>query len=177
MSAPEEDDRKVPFVLKWVWVVGPVMVVTAMALMVIELKTPSSRRVITAGPQMQIFARHGEAQFPVGDGKQLAVGDTLRFIVEPAGRKYLLIVAVDAMGQTTVFYPYGGTTSALLPPGDQLELPGSVLPDAVKGKERVTAIFSDAPYDAERAAASLRAGERPYGVLPGLALTVTYEKL
>ncbi len=171
----DDDDRKVPWVLKWVWVIGPIMVATAMLLMVIELRTPSERRVVKGGPQMQIFAQHGEAHFPVGEGKRLMPGDSLRFIVEPAGRHYLLIASLDSKGLVTIYYPYGGRASGLLPAGDTVELPGSVVLNETRGTEHLAAIFSDTPYQADLVAAVLRGGERLPG-LPGLTLRLSFEK-
>jgi hypothetical protein len=138
------------------------------------------------GPAWQVFARHGERVFAVGDGARLAPGDQLRFALEPAGLRYLLVASVDGDGQVSVYYPYRGDQSGRLPPQMSFELPDSIRLDDARGPERVFALLSRAPLSAEPVRQALRAlGARGPGairsqlVLPVAAdvqLTSLFEK-
>ncbi len=79
------------------------------------------------------------------DGARLHPGDGLRFIVEPAGQRFLIVASIDGEGKASLFYPTSGTSSAQLPPGGRVELPGSIVLDDARGRERIYALFSKAP--------------------------------
>jgi hypothetical protein len=105
---------------------------------------------------LQVFASREARVFPVHDGSRLAPGDRIRFVVSPAGLHYLLIASVDGSGNTTVYHPYGGTRSGAVDDGPRVEIPGSIVLDAAPGPERIYALFSRAPIDADQVTAVLR---------------------
>ncbi|HZS37268.1 MAG TPA: hypothetical protein VFF06_10590 [Polyangia bacterium] len=119
--------------------------------------TPRERILVKGGePALRGFARRGDRVFAVSDGAVLAPGDDLRFVVEPGGRRFVLIASVDGAGHATVYHPYGGMTSAPLDKAPRIELPGSIHLDAAPGPERVFALYSDQPLDAQPVLAELR---------------------
>jgi hypothetical protein len=103
-----------------------------------------------------VFAHRDGQTFAVHDGARLGAGDQIRFVVEPAGARYLLVASVDSLGQATIYYPYGAAMSAPIA-GDRIELAGSIVLDAAPGPERVFALFSDAPITATAVQDALRA--------------------
>ncbi|MFT3693769.1 MAG: DUF4384 domain-containing protein [Kofleriaceae bacterium] len=105
----------------------------------------------------QLFANRAGQTFAVHDGAPLAAGDSVRFVVTPNGARYVLVVSVDGAGNASIYYPYGGTRSIALAPGEaRIELPGSIVLDAAPGPERVFALFSDQPIEAASVTQQLR---------------------
>lgn len=104
---------------------------------------------------LEVVAYRAESgQFPVKPGTVLRPKDKLKFVVNTAGAKYLLIASRDGAGAFTVYHPFGATQSAQVEPG-RLELPNSIELDDVIGAERLVAVFSDAPVSAETVKAAL----------------------
>ena len=81
-------------------------------------------------------------------GAVLAPGDAVRFVVEPAGHRYLLVVSLDGAGKVSVYHPFDGAESAPLAATARVEVPGSIVLDRAPGPERIVAVFSDAPLSA-----------------------------
>lgn len=125
------------------------------------------------GAAMEVVAHSGGGQFAVKSGARLRPKDRIRFVVEPAGAKYLLIASKDGQGNVTVYHPYDGRQSAAVGPGRQ-ELPGAIELDEVLGPERLLAIFSDAPLSADevKQALSKSAG---VPVIPGAKSQLTLD--
>lgn len=117
-----------------------------------------------AGPELaikgdatwQVFANRGGRTFAVHDGTPLVAGDRIRFAVTPDGARYLLVASIDGAGAASIYFPYNGTESAPLTPGERVELPGSIVLDAAPGPERVFALFSDEPIAAQLVIGQLR---------------------
>jgi hypothetical protein len=125
-------------------------------------------------PTFEVVASRDDAgQFRVTPGMALRPGDRLRFVIEPAGARYLLIASRDGQGNVTVYYPYGGAESAEIRSGKQ-ELPGSIELDEVAGRERLVALFSNQPLRADQVAAALKAGLEEPRLPPG-ARQVSWE--
>jgi hypothetical protein len=105
---------------------------------------------IKGGASLEVFAARPEvnAPFTVKPGTVLHPKDKIRFVVNTAGSKYLLIASRDGAGAFTVYHPFGAQQSGQVEPG-RIELPGSVELDDVVGNERLVAVFSDAPVSAE----------------------------
>ena len=93
-------------------------------------------------------------QFPVKPGTVLKPKDKIRFVVNGAGAKYVLIASRDGAGAFTVYHPFGAAQSGQVAPG-RVEIPGSVELDEVTGSERLVAVFSDAPVAADEVKAAL----------------------
>ena len=85
--------------------------------------------------------------------------DRIRFVVNPAGGKYLLVVSRDGAGAISVYYPFGEQKSALVASNTKSELPGSVELDGTLGNERLFAIFSNEPVNASTVESALKAGD------------------
>ena len=136
------------------WIAAPVL--AAAAAFVLLKPRPEPALGIKGGPTLQIYARHGEQVTQLQDGMPLAPGDAIRFVLRGAAKQHVLIASIDAAGVATVYYPFGGTTSARV---DEpvLEVPGSVILDGTRGPERVYALFSRAPIEAAPILAALRA--------------------
>jgi hypothetical protein len=102
----------------------------------------------------QVFANRDGQTFAVRDHTELAAGDRIRFVVLPGGARYLLIASVDGDRGVTVYYPYHGERSAAID-GVRFELAGSIVLDDASGPERIFAILSDTPVNAEIVTAAL----------------------
>lgn len=110
---------------------------------------------IEGGPAMRVYARRGSLVWQLADGGEVAPGDALRFVVEPAGARHSLIVSRDGAGRHTVYHPFGGDRSAPLPAGAAIELDGSVVLDDELGPEVLYTFLTDQPFTVERALAGL----------------------
>ena len=125
---------------------------------------------LKGGARVEVVAQQGEVQRPVTDETVLTEGDRIRFLVEPAGARFLLLASRDGEGAFSVYYPYGGAQSGALGEGFG-ELPGSIELDAAPGPETLFAIFSSEPVDASQVEAALREG-RELSALPDVVEVV-----
>lgn len=110
-------------------------------------------------PSLEVFALRGDgAAFEVKPGAQLQPKDRIRFVVNPASAKYLLIASKDGAGAFSVYYPFGAQQSERLEASvpKRVELPKAVELDATLGTERLVAVFSDAPVKAADVEAALK---------------------
>lgn len=124
--------------------------------------------------RLDVVALHGERQVAVGNDTVLAAGDRIRFLVEPGEARFLLVASRDGQGNVTVYFPYEGEVSASLQQAGFQELPGSIELDQVEGREKLFAVFSDAPVRAEDVRTSIEAGE-DLRTLPGVREVVARE--
>jgi hypothetical protein len=110
-------------------------------------------------PSFEVFAVRGSGSaFPVGNGVELHPSDRIRFVVNPAGAKYLLVASTDGAGVFSVYHPFGAQQSQPVAEAKtKLELPGAVELDGTLGSERVVAVFSEEPLTAEQVSAALKA--------------------
>jgi hypothetical protein len=112
---------------------------------------------IKGGASLEVVANRGETgQFPVRPGTVLRPKDRIRFVVNTAGAKYVMIASRDGAGAFTVYYPYGAAQSGEVTPG-HVELPRSIELDEVTGPERIVAVFSESPVDAAAVKAAIEA--------------------
>lgn len=141
---------------RWLWLAVPALAV-ALLIVLWPRREPSelSDLGIKGTASWQVFANRGGHTFAVHDGTGLAAGDRIRFIVMPAGARYLLVASVDGRGAVTIYYPYQGSQSAPID-GDRFELTGSIVLDAAPGPERIYALLSDEPITADAVTAPLR---------------------
>jgi hypothetical protein len=110
---------------------------------------------VKGGATLRVFADHEGHVFQVRERDRLAPGDRIRFVVEPAGLPYLLVGSVDGTGAASIYYPYDAHASGRLAPAITIELPGSIVLDAAPGPERLFALFSREPLDAQVVRAAL----------------------
>jgi anti-sigma factor RsiW len=148
------------------WTLLPVSALAAAAVLMLVLHgsatlAPTTRAgddsglAIKGGATLRVFADHESHVFQVRDGDRLAPGDRIRFVVEPAGLPYLLVASVDGKGTPSIYYPYDARVSGRLTQAITIELPGSIVLDAAPGPERLFALFSREPLDAQVVRAAL----------------------
>lgn len=112
---------------------------------------------VKGGASLEVVANRAESgQFPVRPGTVLKPKDRIRFVVNTAGSKYVMIASRDGAGAFSVYYPYGATQSGEVTPG-HVELPKSIELDEVTGTERIVAVFSESPVEANAVKAALEA--------------------
>ncbi len=75
--------------------------------------------LVKGDPTLHVFAKRGQSVFAVKPGSLLRPDDRIRFVVEPAGNRHLLIVSRDDTGKLTLYYPPGASRSGVLRPGRQ----------------------------------------------------------
>jgi hypothetical protein len=123
------------------------------------------------GPALTVYARHGDRVWKLRDGQKLQPGDELRFVVAPAGHRYVLVASLDGAGQASIYYPFGGERSAAVASG--AELPGSIKLDETLGRERLFALFSDEPLSTADVLRQLKADPAH---LPATVVELGFEK-
>lgn len=172
---------------RWLFAIAPALAVAAvLVLFLMRDKSPEADLGVKGGPAWRVVASRGDKQFFVHDGTVLAAGDRLRFQVIPDGATFLLVMSVDGAGAVSVYYPFEGTRSAAIAPGPQVELPDSIVLDAAPGPERLFALFSKEPIEADAirgqlgaigrgGAAEIRAAQRLDVHAQG-QLTLVFEK-
>ncbi len=112
---------------------------------------------VKGGPGLEVVAsRAPSEQFPVRPGTVLHPKDKIRFVVNTAGARYVMIASRDGSGAFTVYHPFGAIESGQVAPG-RVELPDSVEREEVTGPERLVAVFSEAPVTAVTVKAALEA--------------------
>lgn len=142
----------------WAFIALPALAAAAIAMIVVARPAPKPAELAIKGDATwQVFANRDGQTFAVHDGTRLGAGDRIRFAVIPDGARFLLVASIDGAGAVSVYYPYGGTASGKLEPGDRVELPDSIVLDAAPGPERLFALFSDAPIETSNVAEQLRA--------------------
>jgi hypothetical protein len=92
-----------------------------------------------------MVARRGTRVFPVEPGVRLRPHDQLRFVALHLSRRYVLIASIDGSGHSSIYFPFEGSESAAVAPGERVEIPGSIVVDASPGPERFFALFSEHP--------------------------------
>jgi hypothetical protein len=110
---------------------------------------------VKGGPLLHVFARRGDRApdgsgpvVRVADGTRLAAGDALRFVLDPTGLPYVLIVSVDGAGQVNIYFPFHGEVSAPVDGRTSVSVPGSIVLDEAPGPERLYVIYSERPIEA-----------------------------
>lgn len=132
----------------------------------------------------QVFASRRSEVIPVRDGTRLDAGDSIRFVVG-ASTPYIMIASIDGAGHPSIYYPFEGERSGTAT-AEPSELPGSIVLDASSGPERIFALASATPLDAQvvtralsavgaRGAAAIRETRR-LDVPTAQQATVVFEK-
>jgi hypothetical protein len=136
----------------------PVLVVAGLALFLVlprERTSVESDLAVKGGAALRIFVHRGERVWKAAEGEALAPRDQVRFQVESGGLPYLLVVSIDGAGKPSVYYPYGGRQSGPVALQEEVVLPDSIVLDAASGPERLYALFSREPLQAEAVKAAL----------------------
>jgi hypothetical protein len=130
-------------------------------------------------PSLDVFAVRGEGgAFQVKGGSKLQPSDKIRFVVNPAGAKYLLVASRDGAGVFSVYHPFGADRSQpVAEKNAKVELPGAVELDATLGTEHIVAAFSEEPLSATQVKEALEADSKN-PKLPGVRfVTIEFAKV
>lgn len=127
----------------------------------------------SANPTFEVHAVRGQgSSFQVKEGVELQPNDRIRFVVNPAGAKYLLVASTDGAGMFSVYHPFGAVESQpLAEQKNKVELPGAVELDGTLGGERLVAVFSEEPIKASEVEAALKADPQ-HPKLPGVSFVI-----
>lgn len=118
------------------------------------------------GPSLRYYVKTVVGARPGVDGEALRAGDALRLQAGAGGRKYLLVIGVDADGK---IYPWLSADGRSVPAGTEATmLPGSVVLDDDPRPERIFALASDAPLALADVARAAEAAVRAAGGVAGL---------
>jgi len=100
---------------------------------------------------VRVFVRRGDAVHRLAELGAVQPGDALRFVVDPHGARFVLIMSIDGARRISTYYPFDGSASAALPArAGQVELDGSVVLDDTIGDERIWVLLSDEPVAVDR---------------------------
>ncbi|MBX7100273.1 MAG: DUF4384 domain-containing protein [Myxococcaceae bacterium] len=112
---------------------------------------------IKGAPTFKVVAqRVSGGQLEVKNDTVLHPGDRVRFVAQPAGARFLLVVGKDSRGSLNVYHPLDGQKSAEVKAG---ELPGSFELDDSVGTEQLWAVYSAEALEAQAVKSALGAGQ------------------
>jgi hypothetical protein len=106
---------------------------------------------------LQVYAwRGGGARQLTRYDQDVKPGDRIRFAItgSPDDHRYLMIASTDGRA-VSVYFPYGGDRSGVIPGPGRWEVPGSIELDGSLGYERIFAVFSRAPLTTAAVRAAL----------------------
>ncbi len=110
-----------------------------------------------ASASFEVFAVRGDGQpFAVKQDTVLHPSDRIRFVVVPAGAKFVMVASTDGAGVFSVYHPFGAAQSQPVDGKYKIELPGAVELDGTLGSEKVVAVFSQTPVNAGEVEAALK---------------------
>ncbi|MBI5526206.1 MAG: hypothetical protein HY897_07710 [Deltaproteobacteria bacterium] len=130
-------------------------ILVAVPVLLYEKERPGAVRP-KGGVSLRLFEKTEGGARPGIPGEALKAGDTIKFAVQPGGHRYVMVVNIEEGGGLALYYPKEG--DGIIHETDrETVLPGSITLDDFKGRERVFAVFSDAPLRfAEVSAAAAR---------------------
>lgn len=132
---------------------------------------------LKGGPQLAVYGLHGAGEaFQVQPDATLKPKDRLRFVVRPAGAKWVMVASRDGAGAFSVYHPFGAQGPAQLTGAPKVELPGAVELDDTAGTEQLVAVFSEAPFTAADVEAALKANPADPRVAGARVVTLTFRK-
>lgn len=144
---------------RW-WMLAPAILTPALAALAlvyfIRDPAPADRDDVRIKGSLtfQVFANRRGEVIPVRDSTRLAAGDSIRFVVGSGGPPYVMVASIDGAGHPSIYYPYDGARSGSAT-SEPSELPGSIVLDASPGPERVFALVSTEPIEADAVKAAL----------------------
>ena len=148
----------------WRWLIGAGALASAAAAIVLWVRKPSTPKdddIITKGDDVSLVVHSESGRLASGDTIQ--PGDLLRFEVLARKPGFVAIVGVDGSGASTVYFPFGGTTSATFDPTKTL-LPGAIKIDATPGDERFYAFYAEQAFAIDTVLPAIRGGTLPSGI-------------
>ena len=91
-----------------------------------------------ASASFEVFAVRGDGQpFAVKQDTVLHPSDRIRFVVVPAGAKFVMVASTDGAGVFSVYHPFGAAQSQPVDGKYKIELPGAVELDGKYADTRV----------------------------------------
>jgi hypothetical protein len=128
---------------RWVAPVSLASAALVAALIAPQLLRPTPRNGIKGGSDLQLYVGGvGEPRRVLGE-PALQAGERVRLEYAAGEHRFLAVLSVDERGEVTPLYPPGGVSRPIERGGARL-LPNSVAFDG-SGRERLVAVFSDAP--------------------------------
>ncbi len=141
----------------WAWALSMPLVFATGAASVLLLRSDREPEFGFKGaPRLQIFVRRGEKALDVPSGSTLHAGEQVRMSIDPAGYGYLLVGGVDASGKASIYVPFEGTRSVPISQPTTFPATGSLVLDETPGPERIFALLSRSPIEADPVRAALR---------------------
>ncbi len=109
--------------------------------------------------ELEVHVHDGTRSRRVSSGAPVRPGDRVGFAVESDRPGHLLLLGIDARGETYPCYPQtpDGRAAALAPSVGPRPLPAAVRLDATPGRERLVALFCPEPFSSADVARTLRA--------------------
>jgi anti-sigma factor RsiW len=141
----------------WAWAVSmPLVLAAGVASVLVMRQDREPDFGFKGAPTLQIFVRRGEKAVDVAPGSALHAGDQLRLAIDPSGYRYLLVGSVDASGKASIYVPFEGSRSVPISQPTTFPASGSLVLDDTPGPERLFALLSRSPIDADPVLAALR---------------------
>lgn len=149
--------------LSWRAILWPLCALGAAAALLLVPRTEEQPwdGVKGGGAVLRVFARAESGARAVEPGEALGAGDALRLQAGAGGRRFLLVVSVDADGRVQPWLAAGGQS---VPAGEgPTFVPGSLVLDEDPRPERLFALASDRPLTVAEVEAATRAAARAEG--------------
>jgi hypothetical protein len=141
-----------------IWLAAPALAAATIIVAIVSRRPPAQtvrELSVKGGPALEVFVRREDHAVRVNDGDVLRPRDRLRFVVDSAALRYLLIASVDGAGKVTVYFPFQGAASGPVGDPSRWQVPGSIELDDTPGPERIFALYSRTPISAESVARAL----------------------
>jgi hypothetical protein len=139
-----------------VWSFPLVLAAAAAAAFVLVRRDTEPGFTFKGAPTLRVFVHRGDRVLEVAQRDALRTGDQLRFEIDPEGFPFLLVGAIDDSGTATIYVPFEGKESERVTALATYPSSGSLVLDDAPGPERVFALLSQSPLEAEPLLSALR---------------------
>lgn len=163
-----------PSVARRRWWAPPLLAACAAVVVIALFARPRTRPGVDGtgerskgGARLGFFVKHGDRVRRGGASEVVSAGDSVRFTVSAREPLYVAVLAVDARGVATLFFPADGRMMARLPAGQDVELPSATQLDDAPGAESVHGLFCRDPIDLAQTRVELQARPARLAVPPG----------
>jgi hypothetical protein len=133
---------------RWAFALAPVAAAAVLLLVVRPTVNDDGGERTKGSPSLFLVRPDGAPAAP-----PLSPGEQVSLVLQGAGRRYALVLAVDEQGRVEQLWPAGGTGSGELRAGQ----PEASAFEVTEGSFRLHAFFSDGPLAAEDVRATLAA--------------------
>jgi hypothetical protein len=100
-------------------------------------------------PDFHYFVKRGTQVLQQGELRALTPGDRLRFVVQPAGYGFVVLLSRDPAGQVSVYHGEDEQATALAPGRPRVALPEAIELDGQLGEEHLYGVFCRKPVPLE----------------------------